>query len=766
MKKVITILLITICITAGCGREKLSSSSGEISGSEICGTEDEIISLDKSLIDGMNALSNIDNSLDPYSRTCLTNVACPTPENMVCSILKSYPLESGTLLTYWVRNPADLSTSYHELILLDNDGHQTIISSENSNLSHDYVYGTVLGSDAFLVGPKTQPSTEPNVIMLKKVDTKLNILDEINIDLTQLKEKVNFISQAYMDICGNIHCLAYDFYAGEIIYNFEYCIFSNNGELLYEYHNKNNERTYSLCQTYDGKIGAKLFHKQSGDNSELTSFMYVDPENGNIDESPQVPWYDSKNPRDLWSDNPIKTEDGQMLFGANSGIYKINLETGEKTLLYKFSAHGIRCEYVRSVSLYGEDICVVYSNSDEVNYLWITPTKKEVKISTINIATTHNNASKLNEAAIIFNKKYPAFHIEIEEDPDETRFLTKLIAGEGPALIDASLVGFQEQEKLWQPLGDLIDQLGMTAELIPQVMEYGSINGKLYGIPFDFFMDTMVINDNSISEWDYASFLDYIEAHTDIDAITNNDGYGDDASILLSCFARSMDDNYLFSSDGSTIFHDAEFDRILNDIKSPYNIDNDLKWGDSLVNKKVIYNAVSFTNPRDVPMCRIAFGENINYIGYPNYTGVGHYVYSNNLLCIRKNASFEEKQAALAFINILLTYDCQHEIAKNPLAPFSVRKDVLKEQFMSLTESSVMFTRDGDTRIGHYLDNEADYQMFINLLNNAQGLKILPGSLKQIIYDELNEYYSDIIDRKTLKDRLEKRVTLYLDENK
>ena len=78
----------------------------------------------------------------------------------------------------------------------------------------------------------------------------------------------------------------------------------------------------------------------------------------------------------------------------------------------------------------------------------------------------------------------------------------------------------------------------------------------------------------------------------------------------------------------------------------------------------------------------------------------------------------------------------------------------------------VLISRDGDIRIGHYLDNEADYKMFINLLNNAQGLKILPGSLKQIIYDELNEYYSDIIDRKTLKDRLEKRVTLYLDENK
>ena len=100
----------------------------------------------------------------------------------------------------------------------------------------------------------------------------------------------------------------------------------------------------------------------------------------------------------------------------------------------------------------------------------------------------------------------------------------------------------------------------------------------------------------------------------------------------------------------------------------------------------------------------------------------------------------------LAFIKILMSYECQHEIAKDAFASFSVRKDVLKEQFMSLTKSSRICMPDGDVVIGDKLDNDKDYQTFIRLLDNARGQKTIPNELSLIIYEELDEYYNGMID--------------------
>ena len=73
---------------------------------------------------------------------------------------------------------------------------------------------------------------------------------------------------------------------------------------------------------------------------------------------------------------------------------------------------------------------------------------------------------------------------------------------------------------LWEPLDTVMEQLGVTEELLPTAMEMGKINGTLYGVVRDFSLNTVVSN-LDLKDWDYDTFFQCIQDRPELEAICN-----------------------------------------------------------------------------------------------------------------------------------------------------------------------------------------------------------------------------------------------------
>lgn len=108
-------------------------------------------------------------------------------------------------------------------------------------------------------------------------------------------------------------------------------------------------------------------------------------------------------------------------------------------------------------------------------------------------------------------------------------------------------------------------------------------------------------------------------------------------------------------------------------------------------------------------------------------------------------------------------------MAKGINFDMSVRKDMLEEQIASMNRSTEAqlgtFSRKS-IRLGDQVDIELDRSKLMHLIEIAEPWKSLPEELEDILYEELEGYFSGTITEDILIDHLESRVGLYLNERK
>ena len=124
---------------------------------------------------------------------------------------------------------------------------------------------------------------------------------------------------------------------------------------------------------------------------------------------------------------------------------------------------------------------ILYQDVGGRNYVVLKPTENKEELKSITIAVSPYNKNAYLSAAAYFVQKYPQYNVIVKDDYDETSLLTQLGAGEGPVLIDTELTGFENLEKLWQPLDGFLEASGLAKEVIPEALELGKIGGVTYG---------------------------------------------------------------------------------------------------------------------------------------------------------------------------------------------------------------------------------------------------------------------------------------------
>ena len=290
----------------------------------------------------------------------------------------------------------------------------------------------------------------------------------------------------------------------------KYILASQEGEILEEY-TPDNGYIKRLAPLYDGRIAFEI--KGDGKDGGML-LQYIDEE--------------THNPVTLAT---LKKEafcltlfdEDTLLYADREGVHRSGLSGENPEMIYRWSNHGVIIHGVSALQADEEGrIKLIYSDSENGNYLCLEPTTEEMAVCEITMGVGPDDMNFYKWVVAEFNKRYPTCHIELVEYTyeDKTALLTQLTAGKGPVLLDSSMLGFEELEELWEPLDTVMEQLGLTEELLPTAMEMGKINGTLYGVVRDFSLNTVVSN-LDLKDWDYDTFFQCIQDRPELEAICN-----------------------------------------------------------------------------------------------------------------------------------------------------------------------------------------------------------------------------------------------------
>lgn len=761
MKKIISYILLTALLVlqfSGCGArdEKEStgaSNTGETQGDGSGNRQDEPAESD-SLMGDLSVLesSGQDNSRDAYSAV----VNAPLRgENAVRSTGGTSKVFLGASRAYcFVKHLSEKpSECWDELSFMTADGETDTKSFDLENQL--WQIGAAAGTDHYVTFDcEVQGSEENYCYFLTERDGNHEGLREFPLhflDGWDFAEAVTAILDFAVDYSGAAHVV------WQTAEEQQYLILSSEGEILTEGVPDGNAR--ELVPLNDGRVALCVTKWNDEAQSIRASLQLMDAEAGRLAvlAAPEMDTYYF-----------TLLDENTLVYADQEGVYRSGLSGNNAEILYRWSYHGIAVEGISAMQADGEGrIVLVYQDSQDYNYLCLEPTTENVEICEITMAVSPARMDFYKPLVVEFNKRYPGCFIELKSDYDETALLTELIAGRGPVLVDTYVIRFEDQEKLWEPLDVFIEQLGVADELFPSTLEMGRINGTLYGIVTDFRLRTLVTGDWELKDWDYDTFLQCIEERPELEGIFNFYGGDYGPYFIMNILGHGIDDTYLFDAEaGTTNFDSSEFRKALEMAKKYCVREEGIKPGSSLLEGKVLCNELYIGKPESLALYRSCYGEDANYIGYPTKNGATHFVESNGSpLTIRRTATREEKAAAAAFINLCLSYEGQSLAAKDLNFELSARRDVLEEQIAAMNETTDVFVSGFDQFIlGDDLNIELDRKTLLDMIESARPVKYFPTELREIMYEELEQYFSGKISEDKLIDNLDSRVGLYLGE--
>lgn len=662
------------------------------------------------------------------------------------------------LFTSWEEN-------WDELKIVTNQGAESSVrlAFQDGVSNQAWGMGSIIGSDHLMMWDLTNTENAGTTYQFFEVDEQQNIIRRIPLDFLADDRKES-PSHIMVDNEGYIHFTTAsllsaiptdDTYVPETYY----IIASSEGELLFK---RNCTGTVTkLVSLYDGRIG--LCSQLMDDQGRKTGSQleYVDPRTG---ESVLLAEFEENT---LKTDNCYYTlwDENTLLYADGKGLHFLDMMGSVIEDLYIWSNHGIMFSQMQELQIREDGrIHLIYTDQDgDGNLLCLEPTQEQVEIQRIVFAVPPAMREIYYPTVVEFNKRYPSYHIDLKTDYDKTALLTELTAGKGPVLVDTMLTGFEENQKLWTPLEGLLSG-DAWENLIPKAMELGEIEEILYGVVYSFGLQTVVIPDETPTEWDYNSFLDKIEEDSSIEAIYN--GQNSLWIFITNFFIHGLEDNYLLDIESNTTYFDSdEFHRVLR-LGMKYCTESEyVESVEPMLEGKVFCNIIDIRRPELIDLYRLSYGENANYIGFPAQEGSIYLIYGQSPLTIRATATDEEKRVAGTFLRMLLSQEGQMKGMKDPNFWLSVRSDVLEEQIAQVNENS-MPTIYGFTQItlGENYDREYDAHFLYDLLEKAQPRKELPEELNMILMEEIYSYMDGTITEEMLIEHLTKRVQLYLAE--
>lgn len=715
----------------------------------------------RSAIDALSAETVKDNSMDAYSKTL--EVLLEPEESQGALEGGVYSLFMGASRAYYFQKHLydTAEKCWDEIAYASADGEEGSLRFEWGRQSwKDQIWGAgpVAGSDCYLTLNVESPEENTYLYYLTERDGQDQVITQIPLTVPEENDFVGVLDKIAlyaMDGTGTVH-LVWHMPDG-----WNYQLVSQKGEILAEYR-PIGEDILALIPLSDGRVAFRT-RKLTNDETANLSLKCLNPESGE-------PALLAASDASAYSCT-LYGED-RILYADSDGVYLSGMPGQEPQPLYLWANHGITVTDVPLLQADGPDrIRLVYKNAEGCRYLCLEPTAEDVEICEITLAISSYSEEAIAPLVVEFNKKYPSCHINIESDYEygDTELLTELSAGKGPVLVETDLTGlFQEQEELWQPLDEMMDELGISQELVPAVLEAGKINGIQYGISPSFTLRTLLTAGPQGQDWDYDAFIGSVKDRPDLKMVMGN---SDPSYFLMFVLGHDLDDSYFWDAqEGTTDFDSDKFREALA-IAEKYVPSTPVSAEDArkmLLDGDALCEEYSMWSVTDIVALRLS-GQ-LSLSGYPTGDGARHIIEANHQLAVRRTASDREKLAAYAFLDMCLSYEGQRKAEQNSRGAlyWSVREDILKEDLLDADEDArIILPGTGEeVVIRDQVDPELDGRTLQDLLDKSIPYKPLPRELSDVLWEELGRYFDGTVSQEKLIENLENRVGLYFDEKK
>ena len=742
--------------TCSCGEENqgTDADSGKVE-TESAETSVEIDGSGEDLYLSLADLPWQDNSLDAYSA--------------VFNVPLRYTDEQEPFITYVLGNTRASGYDWH---ISDGNGDRwddiQVVTDQGGKNSFRFDLGKeefgliqriggITGSDHYMIMGQIETDEDGGLLYrFYELDQDMQVVNSFYVDCLDRNDyEFPQFEMLQADVHGNLHMVT-ERHADN---SYHYYIVAPDGKLLQDVSSKGGstaDRIRKLLPLYDGRVGIQL----------ETQLQCVNLETGETEVLANI------KPNYLCC---TLLDARTLLYADGTGIYRSGLSGENPEILYTWSNHGVSASEIKAMQVLEDgSISLIYMDSRGANYLKLTPTTEEVEIREITFGAGPHASQKYQAVVAAFNKKYPAYRVQIENyGYGDTSLLTQLIAGKGPVLVDTFLADFEKNAEWWEPLDEVFLQMKLEDELIPKVLDAGRINGTLYGVATDFSLDTVITFADEPDEWDYDTFLGCFDEDDPVIKSVYTPLSGTDGHTFISnFFYHGMQEKYLFDAESCTTYFDSEKFRKILRLGRYYMEKEHQGTSEGLREGTTLCAAVELGTPEDLTYFRIWGGDRLTFIGYPSEEGSRHYISCSNPITVRVNATAEEKQLAHSFLQYLLSYDAQMEAVSAGAGSnyhMSVRKDVLDEQINRVgTEmydypAVIGFPQ---FQLKDQVDPETDRAALYELLEKAGPKQYMPRELVDILNGELEAYLEGNLTEDVLIEHLGNRVGLYLSEQK
>jgi ABC-type glycerol-3-phosphate transport system substrate-binding protein len=606
-----------------------------------------------------------------------------------------------------------------------------------------------------------------------------NVLQEIN--LTELTQDMDYFYPQYMaqNADGELY-LASD----EVIL----CIGADGTPK--DTITMNNQWIQALAVTGDGKVVITYYDSDAGD------WAICALEDGGL--SAPIEFADMNQVSSL----SLYTGDGSnLLVSDGTLLYSADVTTGQTTKLLSWLDSDINGSNISSVAASGEEKILVFMsswnlNSSEQTYelgiLTKTPAE-ELPVRTVLTLGAVYLDDTIQDAIIDFNRKsdtyritlvdYSSYNTDDDYEAGYKQLDLDVISGNCPDIISLEYGSVDKyiSKGVLADMASLIEQDDSISmdDLLSGPLQAYTKDGKLYGMPQYFYLDTMFASKMLVGDrtsWTMSEMGDVIES---LDEDTKVMSYWTNESFLTQMTYMNMGD-FVDYGTASCSFDSEEFQRLLEVSKKLptqdelYGDDDEISvWNDEWQevqngNSLMVEDFISY-----VYAVREFYGlytEDNGFvrIGFPTSSGNGAKLSVSGGMAISASSSHQE--GAWEFIKTMLADDIQTSSWGLPVtvAAFDeLMADAMEQSYYMDGDEKVYYDQTsyiGETQYTVEPVTQAQLDELKEYINGASISGNYDTDIIDIITEEAAAYYSGDKSVEEVTKLIQNRVTIYLGE--
>lgn len=491
-----------------------------------------------------------------------------------------------------------------------------------------------------------------------------------------------------------------------------------------------------------------------------------------------------------------------FLISNSNKLYEYDLTSQTSEEVLDWLTSDINGDYVRFVCAMedGRILAVTQDwETDATEIISLTKTAaSEVQAKEEIVVAVLSRDQALQSAAVAFNKNSDRYHISIRqyfgdgsiEYEDAIAKLNSDIASKDncPDILRVDSLDIKHLNALgaFEDLKPWLDKSSALSEesFIERVLNAYTYDGRLVCIPKYFQINTIVGKKSELGDaegWTIEEIMAFAESHPDAELfqyVTRSE--------MMEIFMAFNQAAFIDWEKGTCNFDCEEFQRILEFVKS---FPEDYEWGedgmnihDKLASGRLLLYSAYISDLQDIQLYEALYGEEVAYIGYPTLNGSGGSVFSGDG-CYAIASGSRHKDGAWSFIESYLTSDSEMYSWGLPSSRDKFDALVEKElhvEYVKDENGEIMLDEDGNPIPeggggGLYMDGfeytyrpstREEIDTLLALIDRSEPISLGDRDILKLISEEAEAFYKGDKSAAEAASLIQKRVSIYVSENK